>query len=59
VETGYWYDEKGSVFLCDQNGMRTGNKCEIPEGVDAKTVAIRLLKSATTPSTPEFAAPGH
>ena len=59
VETGYWYEEGDCLFLCDQNGIRTDNKCEIPEGVDAKTVAIRLLKSATTPSTPEFAAPGH
>lgn len=32
--------------MCDQNGIRIGNKCEIPEGVDAKTIAIRLLKSA-------------
>jgi hypothetical protein len=46
VETGYWYEEGDCVFLCDQTGVRTGNKCEIPKGVDAKTIAIRLLKSA-------------
>jgi hypothetical protein len=46
VEIGYWYQDGDYVFLCDQDGVRTGNKCEVPRGVDAKTIAILLLKSA-------------
>ena len=46
VEIGYWYQGGDYVFLCDQDGVRTGDKCEVPKGVDAKTIAIRLLKSA-------------
>ena len=34
------------VFLCDQDGVRTGDKHKVPKGVDAKTIAILLLKSA-------------
>jgi hypothetical protein len=46
VEIGYWYRDGDYVFLCDQDGVRTGNKSEVPAGVDAKTIAIRLLRSA-------------
>ena len=46
VEIGYWFLDDGTVFLCDQDGVPTGDKCEVPRGVDAKTIAIRLLKSA-------------
>ena len=46
VEIGYWFQDGDHVFLCDQDGVRAGDKCEVPKGVDAKTIAIRLLKSA-------------
>jgi hypothetical protein len=46
VEIGYWYQDGDYVFLCDQDGVRIGNKCEVPRGVDAKTIAILLLRSA-------------
>ena len=46
VEIGYWYEDGGWVFLCDQDGVRTGDKYAVPKGVDAKTIAIVLLKSA-------------
>jgi hypothetical protein len=46
VEIGYWCQDGDFVFLCDQDGVRTGNKCGVPRGVDAKTIAILLLKSA-------------
>ena len=45
VEIGYWYEGGGWVFLCDQDGVRTGDKRKVPDGVDAKTIAIVLLKS--------------
>jgi hypothetical protein len=45
VEIGYWYEDGGWVFLCNQNGVRTGDKHAVPKGVDAKTIAIVLLKS--------------
>jgi hypothetical protein len=45
VEIGYWFQDWDYVFLCDQNGVRIGDKRKIPEGVDAKTIAILLLKS--------------
>ena len=46
VEIGYWFQDGDYVFLCDQDGVRTGNKHVVPKGVDAKTIAILLLKSA-------------
>ena len=46
VEIGYWFLDDGTVFLCDQDGVRTGDKRRVPKGVDAKTIAIVLLKSA-------------
>jgi hypothetical protein len=45
VEIGYWYEDGGWVFLCDQHGVRTGDKHKVPDGIDAKTIAIVLLKS--------------
>jgi hypothetical protein len=46
VEIGYWFQDGDYVFLCDQDGVRTGDKRAVPNGVDAKTIAILLLKSA-------------
>jgi hypothetical protein len=46
VEIGYWYQDGDYVFLCDQDGVRIGDKRKVPKGVDAKTIAIVLLKSA-------------
>ena len=45
VEIGYWFQDGDYVFLCDQDGVRTGEKRRVPKGVDAKTIAILLLKS--------------
>jgi hypothetical protein len=45
VEIGYWFQDGDFVFLCDQDGVRTGDKRSVPKGVDAKTIAILLLKS--------------
>ena len=45
VEIGYWFLDDGTVFLCDEDGVRTGDKRAVPNGVDAKTIAIVLLKS--------------
>jgi hypothetical protein len=45
VEIGHWYRDGDYVFLCDQDGVRTGDKHKVPKGVDAKTIAILLLKS--------------
>ena len=45
VEISYWFLDDGTVFLCDEDGVRTGDKRAVPNGVDAKTIAIVLLKS--------------
>ena len=45
VEIGYWFQDGDYVCLCDQDGVRTGEKGKVPKGVDAKTIAIVLLKS--------------
>jgi hypothetical protein len=45
VKIGYWFQDGDFVFLCDQDGVRTGDKRSVPKGVDAKTIAILLLKS--------------
>ncbi len=45
VEIGYWFQDEDYVFLCNQNGVRTGDKHAVPDGVDAKTIATLLLKS--------------
>jgi hypothetical protein len=45
VEIGYWFQDGDYVFLCDPDGARTADKSKVPDGVDAKTIAIVLLKS--------------
>ena len=36
VEIGYWFLDDGTVFLCDQDGVPTGDKCEVPRALMQK-----------------------
>jgi hypothetical protein len=44
VEHGWFFAEKGCVYLCDARGTRTGTSKALRPGETAEEVARRLLK---------------
>jgi hypothetical protein len=44
VEEGYFFAENGKVYLCNENGVRTGASKALRPGDDAREIAVRLLR---------------
>jgi hypothetical protein len=47
VEETWWFEENDVVWLCDERGVRTGDNRAVPANVDAKVIAMLLLKEKT------------
>jgi hypothetical protein len=44
VEIGYWIVSGDAVWLCDEDGVKTGDRQSLRSGLDPKVVAINLLR---------------
>jgi hypothetical protein len=44
IDSGYFFEEGGKVFLCDTAGVRTGASKALRPGGDARDIAVRLLR---------------
>ena len=57
VEIGYWFVSGDSVWLCDFDGVRTGDKQNLGPGLDPKVAAINLLRSKVGKRKSDFNRP--
>jgi hypothetical protein len=44
IEEGYFFEERGKVYLCDKAGVRTGASKALRPDDNARDIAVRLLR---------------
>jgi len=53
---GYWVVSGDHVYMCDENGTRTGDRRAL-NGADPKAIAINLMRSKIGPRKSDFNRP--
>ena len=57
VEIGYWIVSGDAVWLCDEDGVKTGDKQHLRPGLDPKVAAINLLRGKVGKRKSDFNRP--
>jgi hypothetical protein len=57
VEIGFWIVSGDAVYLCDEDGVKTGDKQDLRPGLDPKIAAINLLRGKIGKRRSDFTRP--